>query len=214
MRNQWQILILVCVLTICSAQAETSIKIGVSLPLSGGAASEGIDLQKILQFANRNLANGTYDLIFEDDKCNNSEAVTIAKKFVTIDKVDFVLGYACSGALLAAAPIYEKSNVIAFGLATGAPEITNAGDHVFRTIPSLEIAGKRLAEHASKRFKQIAILSEETAYCRGLADAFERHNISGALKVKRISYLPETSDFRTLILKLKTQGNEAVFLNP
>ncbi len=196
------------------AHAGPRIKIGVSLPLSGGAAGEGKDLQQILKFANENLANDAYDFVFEDDKCSNKDAVTIAQKFVSIDKVRYVLGYACSGAFLAAAPIFEKAGVVAFGLATGAPEISAAGEHIFRTIPSLEVAGQGLAGHAAKRFKRIAIFSEETAYCQGLADAFERHNTTGTLKVERISYLPDTADFRSFFLKLSSQGNEAIFLNP
>lgn len=196
------------------AYSESRIKIGVSLPLSGGAANEGKDLQQLLTFANDKIANGAYDLIFEDDQCNNKDAVNIAQKLVSVDKVSYVLGYACSGAILAAAPIYEKAKIVTFGLATGAPEISKAGDYIFRTIPSLEVAGKRLAEHANKRFKKIAILSEETAYCQGLADAFERHNTKGMLAVERLSYLPGTTDFRSTLAKVLAHGNEAVFLNP
>jgi len=194
--------------------AEPRIKIGVSLPLSGGAASEGKDLQHILKFANQALANEAYDLIFEDDKCINKDAVTIAQKFVSVDNVHHVLGYACSGAILAAAPVYEKAKVVVFGLATGAPEISKAGDYIFRTIPSLEVAGLRLAAHAAARYKKMTILSEETAYCQGLADAFERHNTSSKLKVERANFLPDSTDFRSTFAKLANNGSEAVFLNP
>lgn len=203
----------VCV-SLNDAWGEVRIKIGVSLPLSGGAASEGEDLRKILQFANRTLADDRYELIFEDDRCNNKDAVSVAQKLASIEKVPYVLGYACSGSIQSAAPIFEKAGIVTIGLATGAPEISSAGEFIFRTIPSLEVAGEELASHVAKRFKKIGVLSEETAYCKGLADAFERHGKERGLAISKMSYLPETGDFRTLLLKLKSEGNEAVFLNP
>jgi branched-chain amino acid transport system substrate-binding protein len=215
MRVVWALSLVVAYLlmpAIINAE-EGQIKIGVSLPLSGGAASEGEDLRKILTFANEELFQGRYALLFEDDKCSNKDAVAVATKLATVDLVGAVIGYACSGAILSAAPVLEKSKTVTFGLATGAPEISNAGDYIFRTIPSLEVAAQRLADHAGSRVKKIAILSEETAYCRSLADAFQRHN-KDRLQIDRLDYLPETTDFRSLLLKLKGQGNQAIFLNP
>ena len=204
-----------CLLLSVPALAQSKPRIGVSLPLTGGASAEGQDLQSILTFANETLASGRYDLLFEDDKCSNKDAVTVAQKLTTVDKVSYVLGYACSGALLSSAPIFERAKVVAIGLATGAPEISAAGDYIFRTIPSLEVAAQRVAEHVRSRgIKRISVLSEETAYCRGLADAFERHNANGQFIFERVDYLPDTSDFASLLIKARSHGSDAIFLNP
>lgn len=197
-----------------SALAETKTKIGVSLPLSGGSASEGIDLQKMLLFANKHLANDSYDFVFEDDQCSNKHAVNIAHKFAEISQIKNVLGFACSGAVLASAPIYNKSQITVIALATGAPEISEAGDYIFRTIPSLNVAARKLFEHATHHYKKIGILSEETAYCQGLANAFVEQNADRKLQIEAVNYLPETSDFRTILAKFRQKGVEAVFLNP
>lgn len=193
---------------------EAKIKIGVSLPLSGGSASEGVDLRSLLIFGNKHVAHDAYELVFEDDQCSDRQAVSIAHKFIDIDHVKYVLGYACSGAVLAAAPLYEKSKILTIALATGAPEISQAGDYIFRTIPSLNVAAEHLFKNAAARFKKVGILSEETAYCQGLAKAFVSQSTAGAFRIYSENYLPETNDFRTLFAKLRQKGVEALFLNP
>src|SRR5260221_72134 len=77
------------------AFAQTKIRIGISVPLSGGSASEGADLQRMLAFANKQLAHDAYDLIVEDDRCSDKQAVDIAHKLTEIDHVKYVLGFAC-----------------------------------------------------------------------------------------------------------------------
>ncbi|RIL07519.1 MAG: hypothetical protein DCC75_09950 [Proteobacteria bacterium] len=194
--------------------AQPKTKIGISLPLSGGSASEGLDLQRMLLFANDKFAGSAYEMVFEDDLCSDKQAVAIAHRFAAQEKIKYVLGFACSGAVLASAQIYEKAKVPVIALATGAPEISKAGDYIFRTIPSLDIAARKLWEHAAQRYKKVGILSEETAYCQGLARSFIEYNIDSAMQIDSESFLPETSDFRTQLLKFRQKGVEALFLNP
>ncbi len=64
--------LLFCLLPIVAAlvrpqlvMAQDKPAIGVSLPLSGGSASEGIDLRNMLSFANRHVAGNAYKLEFD-----------------------------------------------------------------------------------------------------------------------------------------------------
>ena len=116
--------------------------------------------------------------------------------------------------MLAAAPVYEKGKVVTIALATGAPEISQAGDYIFRTIPNLTVAARKLYEHARARYHKVAVLSEETAYCQGLANAFVQQNEKGDIEIVSENYLPESTDFRTFYAKFQAKGVEAVFLNP
>ena len=86
-------------------------KIGVSLALSGDASTWGQDMKNTILLAKDEFLKEGFELIFEDDKCEPKTAVAIANKFITIDKVDAVIGYTCSGPLLAAAPLYEKAKI-------------------------------------------------------------------------------------------------------
>lgn len=194
------------------------IKIGVSVPLSGVGSSYGTDVKNALTFANEKFANNAYELIIEDDQCLDKEAVTIAHKFINVDKVKYALGMPCSGTVLASAPVYEKAGVIVITSGAGAPLITFAGDYIFRTKPTLKIAGQKLAMDMATKFRKVGAITEETAYCQGLTDAVIESSklvpIASGLKVINENFLPQTADFRSTLLRLKTKGVEAIFINP
>jgi branched-chain amino acid transport system substrate-binding protein len=195
---------------------ESKIKIGISVPLTGGSAAEGNDISNVLLFANKEFAGSAYELVLEDDQCStgNAQTVSVAHKFTDLMNIKYVLGFACSGAVLAAAPIYEKAKTVVIAVAAGAPAISAAGDYIFRTMPNLNIAAQKLYAHAAARFKTVGILSEETAYCQGLADAFCTETTNPGVRIEKLDYLPGTSDFRTLLVSLRQRGTDAVFLNP
>ena len=200
--------LLSCAVLCRNADAEKRIKIGVSVPLSGAGAAYGTDIKNALLYANKHLANSAYDLVIEDDRCTDKDAVTIAHKLVDIDKVDYMLGFGCSGTVLASAPVYEKAKIVVIASGTGAPLITEAGDYIFRTKPTLTIAADVLARDMASKFKKVGILTEETAYCKGLTDAVMKTAATLNLEVLNESYLPNTEDFKTMLLKLKAKGVE------
>lgn len=206
------LLIVISSFGIKPANAE-KLKIGVSVPLTGKAASYGTDVKNGLLFANKYLANNAYELIIEDDQCSDKEAVNVAHKLVSIDHVKYVLGFGCSGTVLASAPIYEKAKVIVIASGTGAPNITNAGDYVFRTKPTLNIAGQKLYQDAAAKFKIFGAITEETAYCQGLTNAFMEAGKFGSLSILNENFLPGTTDFRSILTRLKSKKIEALFIN-
>ena len=184
------------------------------MPLSGDAATYGTDIRNALEFANKKVANGAYELIIEDDRCSDREAVTVARKLVDIDKIDYAIGFGCSGSVLASAPVYERAKIIAIAAGGGAPDIAKAGDYIFRTIPNLTIAAAKLYRDAARKHKKIGIITEETAYCQGLTEAFIEQNQNSEVTIINESFLSHTSDFRTLLSKMKAKGVEALFINP
>jgi len=210
--NKIVLLVSVIFLTSNLANAE-KIKLGISVPLTGKASSYGTDIKNALIFANESYANSNYELIIEDDQCSDREAVNIAHKFVKIDHVKYVLGFGCSGTVLAAAPVYENAQVVVIASGTGAPNITNAGDYVFRTKPTLNIASQKLYSDAASKFKTVGIITEETAYCQGLTDAFMTAGKSGLLNIVNENFLPQNNDFRGILTKFKAKKIDALFIN-
>ena len=205
---------LFCVCISQSAAADDRIKIGVPLPLSGEGANEGVDLKNLLIFANEKLASGSYDLVFEDDECSDKTSVSIAQKFVKVDGLRYVVGFSCSGTVLASAPVYERGGVLAIALATGAPGISQAGDFIFRTMPSLSTAAAKLYAHSIARYRNIAVLAEETGYGQEMAAALRKQQAPGKPALTVETYLPGTVDFRNIFRKLQVKGVEAIILIP
>jgi branched-chain amino acid transport system substrate-binding protein len=195
--------------------AARKIKIGVSTAMTGGAATYGLDVRDALMFANEKFGRGRFEIIFEDDKCSGKDAVTIANKFINIDKVDFVVGFACSSATLSAAPLYERAKIPVIVTCASSPKIAAAGDYIFRTFPGDLHAARRLYRHVHGKHNSLGILSEETDYAQDFKNAFLEENCGKEkpLTVIEENYLPDTVDFKALLLKLRSKAPDGLFIN-
>jgi len=195
-----------------STQAE-QIKIGVPLPLTGGAATYGEDLQNVFRFADEHLGDNRFRLIFEDDMCDGRTAVTIAQRFTRVNRVRGVLGTVCSGAFIPAVPVYENSELVAIGSFTSASILSGIGERIFHTWPLDISAARLLADTIASRHSRLGIISEETEYSQNLLHDI-KEAAQGRFEIINENYLPDTSDFRSLLLRLKARDIDALLLNP
>ena len=199
----------------CSnAFADTNIKLGVPLPLSGDATTYGTDIKNSLLFANQRIANGAYQFIFEDDRCSAKDGVRAARKLINVDKVRYALGFACSSSVLGPAPIYEQNKVIAITSSAASSKISEAGDYIFRTYPNNASGAKILFDYLSTKHQHIGIISEETDFAQDYSQTLIRLNSDNQLKITEENVLPEVTDFRPALLRLKNKGVEAIIFNP
>ena len=193
--------------------AATKIKIGFVAALSGEDSAIGNDLRDAILFANSYYANNAYDFVIEDDRCNGKNAVSIAQKFINIDKLRFVLGFSCSSATLPVAPLYEKAKVLSIVSAASSPKISDAGDFMFRTTPNDSEAGIVLGNYVGSHFKKVGILSEESDYSSHLSDVFAAAIKKNGAEVVQENFLPNMFDFHALLIRLKEKGIDAIFIN-
>lgn len=188
------------------------ITIGVSLPLSGEAAAYGADIKNALIFANDLLGSGKYDLIFEDDRCDNKESVSVAQQLLRIRKVRGVLGFPCSGALLSAAPLFERNKTVVISAGASAPEISNAGEYIFRTVPSDATSLQILVDFLDRKHSKVMILSEETSYCEGQVSILKQSHPS-MVQLDFVDPVPVSSDIRSYVSRTLARKPEAILLN-
>ena len=100
---------LVCSLFISSQNVYADkIKIGLVSALTGESAPTGLDVKDAILFANKLYGGDRYEFVIEDDRCLGRDGASAAHKLVSIDKVKYALGFACSVSFLSAASIYEK----------------------------------------------------------------------------------------------------------
>lgn len=190
--------------------AQEKIRIGISLPLTGPAATYGIDTKNVLLFAAEKSAPGLYEFVIEDDKCNPKEAVNVAHKFLQAKDVKYVIGFACSGSLLASAPLYEKNGVLVMAALASSPEVSTAGDYIFRTRPTEEPIMEEMARFLSSRHSAVAILAEQTDYSQGTKEALKRKLAMGQTKVIEEDFFSDTVDLAPIVLKIKASRAEGV----
>jgi len=112
---------------------------------------------------------------FRNDGGDGVKASSIAQEFVTDPRVLAVVGHVNSGAMVAAAKVYD-GQIAAVATTASAPSLTGISEWTFRLMPSDSVNGITLARFASQLGRRrAAILYENNSYGRGLTDAFRRN---------------------------------------
>ncbi|MES2134783.1 MAG: ABC transporter substrate-binding protein [Patescibacteria group bacterium] len=205
-----------------SADTSTGpIKVGVIVPLTGDAAVYGEPGRNITQLAvdEINAAGGIngreMELIVEDGKCNGQDAASATQKLVNVDKVQVIIGAFCSGESLAAVPVAASGKVAMISPGSSSPKLTDVSPYFVRNYPSDATQGSVLANiaYTDKGYKKIAFIQEQTDYAAGVYTAFS--NVFSGLggTVTNEAFPTETSDFRSIISKVKGQNPDAVFID-
>ena len=195
------------------------VKIGVILPLSGTAAYAGEEVKSGIDLAveeinNKGGINGKkLEVIYEDTKCNPTEAINVFNKLTKIDKISVIIGDWCSSCVLAVAPIAEKSRIVLVSLGIS-PKIRFAGDYIFRIPVSLAYYSKRLAQYVHKKnISKVSILYINNDYGASFSDYFRKdfENLGGKI-VSVETFERGATDFRTQLIKIKNDNSEAIFI--
>lgn len=114
-------------------------------------------------------------LDFQNDSADGSRAAAIAQDFVDDTRISAVVGHVTSGAMLAAAKVYD-GHLAAVATTASSAALTGISPWAFRVISSDSANGVDLARFAKRLGKRrVAILYENDAYGRGLADNFRRN---------------------------------------
>lgn len=202
---------------------EGSYKIGVVYPLTGDTASVGLPIQRATKMAVDEInANGgvngkKLEMVYEDGKCNPKDGSAAAQKLVSIDKVKVIIGGVCSGETLGASPVTEAGKVVLISPTATSPDITNAGDFVFRLAPSDAYAGIVASDYAFNdlKAKKAAVISESTDYAQGLRGIFKENfaKLGGQIVADEV-YNPEDTDMRTQVTKVKSANPDVVYIVP
>ncbi|MBW2990236.1 ABC transporter substrate-binding protein [Candidatus Woesearchaeota archaeon] len=202
-------------------KAKEPIQLGFIGPLTGDAAAFGQTEKHAVELAVEEINNAggingrLLEVIFEDGKCNGKEAATVTQKLINIDNVKIILGGACSSETLGAAPITEANKVILFSAFSSSPDITQAGDYVFRTvIPDThpDLIGPLLPHIAEN--KNIAIITENSDYAIGIRKGLKEQLPSFNVDIVADElYASGEKDFRTYLTKIKSANPDALFVN-
>jgi len=205
-------------LAACSA-GESTIRIGYIGPLTGDAASYGVDTLNAVRIhvdelnAAGGISGKQIELIAEDGRCNGADAASAAQKLVNVDNVVAIIGGQCSSETLAAAPIAEAAKIPLISPVSSSPDVSQAGDFIFRTYPSDAYKGKVLANILTQKgFMKVAILSENTDFCQGIRTTVAANLPAGSIVFDEIVD-PGTKDYRTLATRLKDLEFDALIIN-
>jgi branched-chain amino acid transport system substrate-binding protein len=200
--------------------AGVPIRIGAILPLTGSAAQWGIPprdaaLLAVEEVNSRGGIKGRKIVLeVEDDKCEAAVGVSAAQKILTSGKPLAVLGAVCSSVTLAIAPIFESNTIVLISPASTSPLITNAGNYIFRVIPTDALRGKVFAEYVySIGHRNVSLLYINNDGGLGNQKTFAEnfHRLGGKI-LSVEAYPQDTRDVRAQLTKIKQQKPDAVVI--
>ncbi len=203
------------------AAATAPIRIGQYGAFSGKEAAFGLSARSgaILAFEETNAAGGVLgrkvELLTEDNQSKAGESATIAKKFVSRDKVVAVLGGNPSSNSLEAAPVYQNAKIPMIAISSTNPRVTEMGNYIFRVCFIDPFQGAVLAKfaHDNLQAKKAGVLtSVNNAYSVGISKVFrEKFTAAGGVIVAEQRHSEGDKDFRAQLTALKTAGAEVIF---
>jgi branched-chain amino acid transport system substrate-binding protein len=191
------------------------LKIGVFTVLSGDAALYGQNVKQGLDLAAEDInkkggINGRpVELVYQDTHLDSKEAVSVMNKFVYVDKYPIVIAAEGSGAVSAAVPLSDQTKTLTMITLASTPTLKDAGDYVFRVVPSDSYQGTEMARLAKELgYKKAGILYVSDSYGQGVRDVFDKQfNV-----VSEESFDASASDFRTQLTKIKSTNPDILII--
>lgn len=158
------------------------VRIGAVLPLTGALAPYGKSLERgaLLAAEQVNTSGGIegrrLELLVVDSASSPEGAAKLFQQLVVEERVPAVVGGASTAECLAMAPVAERYRRVMLSPSASGPQISGAGDFVFRNWPSDEIEGRTLADFAAYTLhaSQALVVTGRNPYAEGFRTVFTR----------------------------------------
>ena len=197
-----------------------SIRIGFNAPLTGFAAADGNSALVGAQLAVEqvNAAGGIdgndIELVVYDDQASPKEAAPLAVKMTAQDEVTAGISGSYSGSTRAAATIFQENGVPYISAYAVHPDITRAGDHVFRTSFMGEVQGRAGAKLIGEMMglKRVALITLNNDFGKSLATGFKERAADFGIEITGESeYSIKDREFGPIVSKVKADNPDAIY---
>ncbi len=200
--------------------AQETVKIGFNVPLTGFAAADGTSARHGAELAVEQAntdggINGVMiELVVYDDQASPKEAVPIAQKLIEKDNVVMGISGSYSGSTRAAAGIFQESKVPYISAYAVHPDITRAGNYVFRTSFMGEVQGRAGAKLIGDTLglKKVAVITLQNDFGKSLAAGFKQAaDKFGVEIISEYQYSIKDRQFGPIVSKVKNDAPEAIY---
>lgn len=207
------LLALAAILTACSGRGDTY-RLGAAGPWTeryGAMNKRGIELAVEHINAKGGVRGRKLEIVMRDDEGSGEKAAGIALEFIQDKSILAVIGHVNSGAMVAAAKVYD-GYLPAVATTATSPDLTGVSPWVFRVISSDSTNGMDLARFSNALgHRRAVILYENNPYGRGLTRSFERNFNGEVLSADPISE-SGSQDFSPFVDYFKRVNPDVVFV--
>ena len=185
-------------------------KIGVVLPLTGGASSNGESVRNSVLLADEAFdTKGQIEFIFEDDQLLPKSTVSAVNKLIAVDSVDGLIVFG-SGTSLAVNGIAEAAKVPMIGMSI-VDRVVKDKQYVVKHWVTAENESDLINSEIEKHnYKTIAVVTTANDAMLKLRDLFLKNNSHRV--VLNEEFIPTELNFQTVTAKINTINPEAVYV--
>ena len=208
---------------LCSCEADgRAFHLGGVGPKTGEAATYGISYHRAMQMAvaewnaRGGLMGEPIKLHFADDKGDPAEGATVFTMLIRKDKVSAIVGAGMSKVSLVGAPICQAAGVPMVTPSSTHPQVTDVGDHIFRTcfLDSFQgAAGARFAARELQARRAACLFDVGNDYTVELAEFFRStfQSLGGTVTAFE-GHATGNPDFMPQLTKILTTRPDVIYL--
>src|SRR3954454_14990777 len=217
--------ILVCLLAAAclglaqaTATGQETVKLGLIVPLTGGQASTGKQLDNAVKLYIRqngdSVAGRKIEVIVRDDGAIPDNTKRIAQELIVNDKVQILAGFGIPPAALAAAPLATQAKIPQIVMLAGASIVTERSPYIVRTSFTLAQSAVVIGDWAAKSgIKKVATLTTDYAPGNDALQFFKARFIAGGGDiVDEVRVLLMNPDFAPFLQRMKDAKPDAMFV--
>jgi branched-chain amino acid transport system substrate-binding protein len=153
-------------------------------------------------------------LVTYDDQAAAAQAIPIANKLIGQDKVAIVVSGSYSGPTRSAAAVFQEAKIPYISAYAIHPDITRAGDYVFRTSFLGEVQGRGGAKLVGDILgkKRVVLITLQNDFGKSLADGFRSKAADFGIQIiAEYEYSMKDRQFGSIVAKLKSDNPDAIY---
>ncbi len=200
------------------AQAQETVKIGLILPMTGGQASTGKQIDNAVKLYMQQkgdiVAGKKIEVILKDDAAVPDNTKRLAQELIVNDKVNFIAGFGVTPAALAAAPLATQAKIPEIVMAAGTSIITERSPYIVRTSFTLAQSSTIIGDWAAKNgIKKVATLTSDYAPGNDALNFFKQNfTAGGGAVVEEVKVPLANPDFAPFLQRMKDSKPDAIFV--
>ena len=200
------------------AHAQETFKIGLIVPMTGGQASTGKQIDNAvklyMQQKGDTVAGKKIEVILKDDGAVPDNTKRIAQELIVNDKVNVIAGFGVTPAALAAAPLATQAKVPEIVMAAGTSIITERSPYIVRTSFTLAQSSTIIGDWAAKNgIKKVATLTSDYAPGNDALTFFKQNFTAGGGEIVEEVKVPlQNPDFAPFLQRMKDSKPDAMFV--
>ena len=201
-----------------ASAADGTVRIGLIVPMTGGQASTGkqleIAVKLYMQQHADNVVGKKIEVILKDDSANPENTKRIAQELIINDKVDIIAGFGITPAALAVAPLATQAKVPEIVMLAGTSIITERSPYIVRTSFTLAQSSTIIGDWAAKNgIKKVATLTSDYAPGNDALNFFKEHFTAGGGEIVEEVKVPLANpDFAPFLQRMRDSKPDAMFV--